>query len=316
MAPQLYEPTFFVLKRRIPASDSLHLLGRVIHHYQDPTFDYTPESPSESLTALTFDKFLLGVQHDDTAHFKAQASLDETLWAKVGALLSISSNSAQGGTTEVISPRITTRRLKLETDYLNALKADPQVRRKMLEMCPVGGSPAYLIVGTMSIQTATFSSSGTQHHNTTASSELPIGAAATAAAVSAGIPLAPHAAPDPEIGVQRSNSSDWTMEFSATATGKDGEADESAEEVFAIACKAVTRDWQGFGSDVKLKGKRPEYRGGQHFGNNDDSNADEDSDNDTEAETAAAQNLKLTEVGAEAFQKHSVLFNPVPDSTK
>ncbi|KAL8661919.1 MAG: hypothetical protein Q9168_008334 [Polycauliona sp. 1 TL-2023] len=315
MTPQPYEPTFFLLKRRIPASDSTNLLGRVIRQYQDPTLDYTPESPSESLTAAAFEKYLLGAQHDDTAHFRAGASLDGTLWARMGALLSFSSTSAQGGTTDVISPRITTRRLKREAEYFKALKAIPLLRRQILDMCPVGGDAVYLIVGTMSIQTATFSSSGTRQRNLAASSEMPVGVAASATAASAGIPLTSDAVPNPEMGVQRSNTSDWTMEFSATAMGDDGEAREDAEEVFAIACKAIRRDWQGFGSDVKLKGKRPEYRGGQHFGTNDESdNNNEDSDNDSEAETLAAENLNLTEVGAQVFPKESVVLNPVAGS--
>lgn len=310
----LHEPTFFLLKRRIPASDSAHLLGRVIRKYQDPTSDYTPKSPSESLTRATFDEFLLGVQYDDTAHFTARASQDEKLWARIRGLLSFSSSTAEGGTTEVISPRITTRRLRLEADYFNALKANPEARRKLLEMCPVGGKAVYLVVGTMSIQTATFKRTGTLRDNTDVSSVLPIGAAASTAAASVGIPFDPQAVPNPEIGVQHLNSSDWTMDSSATATGVDGEADEGAEEVFAISCKAVSRDWQGFGSDFRVKEKRPEYRGGQHFGKNDDSNSDEESDDNEEVETLAAQNLSLTEISAELFEKESVVLNPVPGS--
>ena len=315
MASHFYEPAFFLLKRRIPALDSGQLLGRIIQQYQDPSFDYTPESPSESLTAATFQKYLLGVQHDDTAHFKAQASQDEKLWTKIAGLLSFSATSADGGTTEIISPRITTRRLKLETDYFNALKANPEARRKILEMCPVGGKPVYLIVGTMSIQTATFKKTGTHRNNTDASSVLPVGAAATAAAASAGMPISPQAVPNPEIGVQRSNSSDWKMDFSATARGENGEADEGAEEVFAISCKAVTRDWQGFGSGLKMKTKRPEYRGGQHFGGDDDSGADNESDDDAELERLAAQDLSLGQVRANLLEKEPVILNPVPGSS-
>ena len=314
MASQLYEPTFFLLKRRTPASDSAHLLGRVICQYQDPTLDYTPESPSESLTSATFAKFLMGVQHDDTAQFKARASQDKNLWAKMKGLLSLSSNSAEGGTTEVISPRITTRRLRLEAEYFKALKANPEVRRKILEMCPVGGKAVYLVVGTMSIQTAAFKMAGRQRNSANASGVLPVGAAASAAAASAGIPFPPQGIPNPEIGLDRSDSSDWTMDFSATAVGEGEEADEGLEEVFAVSCKAITRDWHGFGSNFNVKKKRPEYRGGLHFGRSDDSNSDEESDDDAEVEKVAAQNLSLTEIKADLFEKESVILNPVPGS--
>jgi hypothetical protein len=143
------------------------------------------------------------VQHDDGAYFKAKASRDDKLWAKMKGLLSLSSNSAEGGITEITSTRITTRRLKLESDYFNALKGVPEARRKMLDMCPVGGK-TYLIVGTMSIQTATFKSTGTQRHCSSISSALPISAAAGAA----GVPLLLSRVLDPQVGVQISNSSD------------------------------------------------------------------------------------------------------------
>ena len=104
------------------------------------------------------------------------------------------------------------------------------------------------------------------------------------------------------------------MNFSATAVGEDGEADEAAEEVFAIACKEVTRDWQGFGNDVKMKAKRPEYRGGQHFGQDDDSDSDVESGDDEGAETLAAQGLSLADPRSGVFDPKSTISNPAPDS--
>ena len=104
------------------------------------------------------------------------------------------------------------------------------------------------------------------------------------------------------------------MESSATAMGADGEADEGAEEVLAISCKAVTRDWQGYGSDFKMQKKHLEYRGGQHFRSNDDSDSDEESEDDAEVKLLAARNLSLSEIRAELFEKESVILNPVPGS--
>ena len=297
----------------MPASESANLLGRLISHYQDPTLDYTPELPSATLTPATFQKFLQGVQYDDAAHFTAQTSRDDRVWAKMLGLLSLSSTSAEGGTTEVVSPRIIIRRIKLEADYFKALKDIPDARGKILEMCTVGGK-AYLVVGTMSIQTATFKRTGMRRNDTDVSGSLPVGAAAGAAAASAGLPLPPDAVPNAEMGVQRSNSSDWTMEFSATAMGANGEPDEAAEEVFAIACKEVNRDWSGFGKDVKVKKKRPEYRGGQHFGNNEDSDSDAESDDDAEAKALAIGGLRLTDVRAGSFERDTIIFNPFPGS--
>jgi hypothetical protein len=220
MAPQC-EPTFYLLKRRLPASESAHLLGRVVQEYQDPTFDYTPEEPSKSLTPETFNEFLLGVQHEKSAHITSRASQDAKLWARLKGLLLMSSSSAAGGSTEVTSPEITTRRIKRETDYFKALKMVPEVRRKVLEMCPLGGK-VYLIVGTMSIQTAEFKLTGNRHNNATIAGTLPVGGVASAAAASGGVPLLTGTA-NAQVGGQQTNSVDSTMEFSVDSTDPDEE---------------------------------------------------------------------------------------------
>jgi hypothetical protein len=44
----------------LQVSESGSLLGRVIRRYEDPTLDYTPESPSAALTPDVFSRFLLG----------------------------------------------------------------------------------------------------------------------------------------------------------------------------------------------------------------------------------------------------------------
>lgn len=305
MASHSHEPTFFLLKRRLPAAESLHLLGRIVRQYQNPTSDYIPreQTPSEVLTEETFARFLMGVQHDDSAHFKAQASRDDKLWGKIKGLLSLSSNLVEGGTTEVTSSRITTRRLKLEERYFKELKAVPQARKELLEMCPVGGK-AYLIVGTMSIQTARFTTTGTRHQSTKAHGSLPVDKIAQAA----GVPMFGSVGLTPEAGIQHSTSSGWTMDFST----KMAEDDDDAFEVFAISCKEVTRGWGGFGKDVIMNRKRPEYRGGQRFGpDEDESDEDEDEEN---AEILAAESLTLKEPPFDGLLGDTFLLNPLPST--
>jgi hypothetical protein len=292
MATQFQEPTFFILKRRLPSPESIDILGRVVRQFRDPTFEYTPQSPAKSLTPEIFNQFLLSPQYDDSTHFTASASGDERLWGKLKGLFSLSFESVKGGSTIVTSPRITTRRLKQEIEYFKILKSVSEVRSKMLEMCSIGGK-VYLIVGTLSIQTAMFKQTGKNHSIIKATGSLPLGAVASAAAASGGIPL-PIGAVDAQLGAGRSTSSDWTMEFTATATGPEGDKDEGAEEVFAIACREITRDWHGLGTDVKMRVKGPEYRGGQHFGEGDQSDSDQEEDSE-EAEITAAENLRLAD---------------------
>lgn len=288
MASQSYEPKFFLLKRRLPASESAHLLGRVVEQYQDPTVNYTPDSPSDSVTAEVFKTFLLGVQYDTNAILKAQASRNDGLRAKVSGLLSFSTGSAEGGSTTVESPRIITRRLKLETDYFDVLKAVPQVRRKILDMCAVGHK-VYLIVGTMSAQTAKFEHTAAQAKGTSVSGalQLPLSVALSVGGMP---PL--DTLTSPEASMRQSDSSGWAMRFSSTAIGEDGSSGD-AEEVFAVACREISRSWGGLGDDVKMKARHPEYRGGQHFGEDSDSNNEDDANETLEA--LAAEGLRLVE---------------------
>jgi hypothetical protein len=71
----------------LQVSESGSLLGRVIRRYEDPTLDYTPESPSAALTPDVFSRFLLGPQHDHHARFTAQTSHTNDRWLKFLTML-------------------------------------------------------------------------------------------------------------------------------------------------------------------------------------------------------------------------------------
>ncbi|KAK1755542.1 hypothetical protein QBC47DRAFT_380624 [Echria macrotheca] len=289
-----YEPTFYLLKRRLPASESGNLLGRVIRRYEDPTLDYTPESPSAALTPDVFSRFVLGPQHDDYVRFTAQTSHTNDRWLKF--LTKLSSSQSTSGATTVSAPRITTRRLKLEGEYFAALKATPEVRRRMLEMCPAGDK-VYLVVGTMSVRGGTFDRATSRTNGRTVGVSLPLAAAAGAAAMAHGVVLPCGAAdvvPEAEAGVTRKQTAASVESFRTAAGG-----DDDGDEVFAISCKVITRTWQGLGRDVRVKARQPEYRGGQHFGESDESDSESEDEEDEEMEAAAAEGLLLSDGGIE-----------------
>ena len=302
MSPHSYQPKFFLLKRRLPASESAHLLGRVVQRYQDPTVDFTPNSPAETLTAEIFQSFLLGVQYDTDAILKAQASRNDGIRTKLSGLVSLSTTSVEGGSTIVESPCIIARRLKREKAYFEALKAIPKVRREVLDMCPVGHK-VYLIVGIMSAQSAKFERKMTQSKSTSVSASLkpPL-----SVALSVGAPHA-NGITAPEASSSFSDSSEWAMKFSSAAVGEAGSSVE-AEEVFAVACKEISCGWGGIGHDVKLKVKSPEYRGGQHYGTEEESDASDEDEADEEKEALAAQGLSLVEVEPSALLDASWVF--------
>jgi len=188
------------------------------------------------------------------------------------------------------------------------MKAVPEVRRKILEMCPVGRK-AYLVVGTMSIHKGVFKRTGVYRTGNNISASVPLGIVASAAVAAAGLPLPPNIIPDPEAGTEHSNTSQWVMASTITATGENGEPDPTAEEVFAIACKEVSRDWRGLGSDLKMKAKRTEYRGGQYFRKDDELDSEDESD-DESFEIIAAEELCLADKIIEGQGLDFIEFSP------
>lgn len=152
----------------------------------------------------------------------------------------------------------------------------------MLDMCPVGGK-IYLVVGTMSFHTAEVKQSGTRSKARNAEADVPLGKVVAAAG---GLPYPTGEVGSVQIDTEHSASSDWTMGSTVTAGGES----EDAEEVSAVACRVVRRDWAGLGTDVKFTENTPDYRGGQHFR--------KASSDDEDEEEVDAQDLMLTEDGS------------------
>ncbi|KAG7284485.1 hypothetical protein NEMBOFW57_010860 [Staphylotrichum longicolle] len=244
MAPATYEPTFYLLKHRLPASESTNLLGRIIRRYQDPTLDYTPESPSTTLPS--FPTFLLPAQHADHARLTAQTTHSTSAHFKF--LTSFSTTSSTTGTTTVTPPRITTRRLKREADYFAALKAVPEVRRKVLDMCPVSDK-VYLVVGTMSVQAGTFSSTSLTQRGRGGGVEVPLALAAGAAALGVGVPLPGgllgEVLPEVDVGVERAGEHFGAGDEDSDEEWSDGEEELGEEQEAVLAQGLYLEDESG-----------------------------------------------------------------------
>jgi len=268
MGAQSHELKFFLLKRRLPSSESASILGRVVKHFLSPTSDYTPQSPEGALTPGVWSQFLLEQQVDHDAHITASASKDDSFWAKVRGVLAAKANAAEDGSSEITSPRVLVRALKRESTYLEALKKAPHVRREMLRLCPVGGK-VYLVVGTMSFATARVRRTGNRATGAGASATVPVAGGVDAGGASI------------ELGAERSSSAAWTTDYTVQV----GDAVGGGQEVFAIACREISRNLLGMGADVKLRIAQPEYRGGVHFGV-DDSGDSDDSDNSEDGDAS------------------------------
>lgn len=296
MAPTTQEPIFVLLKCR----ESTDILGRVIRDYEDPSFNSTPASPREALTAtgLAFSDFLLDPQYDYDVRLTAHATQSSSQHLKF--LTHVTRSTTSGGTTTVISPRVTTRRLKSGADYFSALKSLPKVRRKLLEMCTFR-SPAYLVVGTMSAASASIQRTTYTQGARGGGVAAPLALAASAATAVAGMPLPVprELLPDAEAGMNRAHSAVTTAAFrigegegeAAAAAG----GEEEEEEVFAIACKVVRRSLASLGTDVRVQEAQPLYDGAHHFGEEegDDLARLEEEDLGEEEEALLAEGLEL-----------------------
>ncbi len=293
MAPTTQEPIFVVLKHRLTACEGANILGRVIHNYQDPTYNYTPASPREALTAPgpAFSDFLLNPQYDYNARLTAHATQSSSHHLKF--LTHVTRSTTSEGNTSVISPCVTTRRLKLEADYLSALKSLPDVRRKLLKMCTFG-SPTYLVVGTMSAESASIQRTARTQRAGGGGVAVPLALAASAATAVAGVllPVPGELLPDAEAGVNRANSAVTTAAF-RIGTGE-GETAAGREEVFAIACKVIRRSLASLGVDVRVQEAQPLYEGAQHFGGEEgDDLARREEDLGEEEEALLVEGLEL-----------------------
>jgi len=258
------ELKFYILKRRVPPPDSESLLGRVVSHFLNPTHDFTPDSPAAALTPSVLNKFLLEEQVDYDAQITTSATKDSSFWAKVKDVLSATAESSQSRSCELTARTILVRGLKQESSYFAALRAIPEVYNRMLEMCGRGGK-AYLIVGTMSARTANIKATSNQAAKVAGVGSVPVG---ILPAVAGGAPLATGIG-NVEVGVERASAMEWSVNYSVK---------DDTLEVIAIACREVTRDWQGLGNDIKMRSRQPEYRGGRHFGNDDSESDEEDED--------------------------------------
>jgi len=292
MAPETGPLKFLALKTPLSPSESANLLGRVVLSYNDLHHGHTPESPAATLTPTQFARFV-DVRHSDDATFTAHASASSSGFLDVFARASAATTAT--GNVTVTAPRVTTRQLRPQVDYFAALKADPTVRDKLLEMCPVNDT-VYLIVGTMSAQYARFERTTLSGRNTNGGVTLPIGALASAATIAAGVPIVTPellggTIPDLKAGIKRERLEGGTATF-IMPPSEEGDG----EQVFAVACRVVKRTWRGLGKEVRVRPRQPEYSGGLHFGSNDsdDSENEDSSDDETEADKIAlAEGLEL-----------------------
>lgn len=282
------KPVFYVLRRRLPSSETPNMLGRFVRHFQDPTAEYTPEEPAKHIDLTNFilktDDYETGDAENPA--LKVKSAKDDKLKSILRGLLSVSFSHAEQREMELDSPCLTTRRLKNFRTVFQTLKAVPEVRRAVLEMLPVGGK-IYLVVGIMTFSTAIVRHEGNKSASNHTEAKLPIGNVVTAAVG------APPIMGTQKVGVaveqSSSTSSDWASRAKVVAEGDD------AEEIFAVEYRVVTRDWAGLGKEPVYRPWAPAYRGGLTYGRSIDVNRSDEDDEDDEDEDSAVQKVEILE---------------------
>jgi hypothetical protein len=162
----------------------------------------------------------------------------------------------------------------------------------------------YLVVGYMSFHKAEITQTSTEKKTREAKATVAGGTIARIAASASGAPVLSLTGEtgNTEVESARMRSSNSTMTSKVVAVGSGGEVEESAEEVFAIEYKIVSRDLAGFGKNIQLSGRAPEYKGGQSLGDHGDDGEEEESDveddeemDDDNYEIRAAQSLVISD---------------------
>jgi hypothetical protein len=223
------EPTFFVLKRRLPATETPHMLGRLVAHFYSPLDNCTPESPRKLLPGLISSSEYFTDERD--ANLILKDMKDNSLRARLEGLLSVSHTSSSSGQLRLQSTLVRTWRLKNYRDVSLEILNTDEVRQKLPKLVPIGGK-AYFITGIMTCVNAEIKHGGDNITTNNAEIRLPVAAIAAAAA---GAPITTNLG-SIALGHDQAHKGNWVFE----ATGK-------GEEVFAVEYRLVKRDWVGFG---------------------------------------------------------------------
>lgn len=253
------EPLFYILKYRLPASETQNLLGRFVKHFNSPLDVYTPEKPAEIFDSLPVVQTTI-----KDAHLFIQSANDKTLKIVLQNLLSFGKASSGRQELNLGSSRIKTWRLRQREDVFKALIANDAVKRKVLEYLPVGGK-LYMIVGMMTCEHAHIKGFGQSGNKVSSSGTVPV---SQMAALVSGVPVSIPVG-NIEVQTETLSSADWSL--SGKAQGA---------EVFAVEYRIVKRPFVGFGKSLSLAKKNPHFNTGLTYGVSDDEDEESDSDGD------------------------------------
>jgi len=191
---------FYILdpERLEPASSAPKWLGRIVKNYADPIADFTPDDPS----------LLITEPHHEVTISNATSFLSSSSSASVSGRLkdvaSLVKTSAMSRGLDFSATSI--KSIRMESHRMKFLKLcqDKNVREALGRMLPVGGRPAYMIVGLLIWTDTKFTESKISSQENETSLEVPVD---LIAAVAAGAPL-PAPLPSPGISVSGGRSTE------------------------------------------------------------------------------------------------------------
>ena len=275
MAPSANEPTYYILKRRIPSNQDW--LGRIVQYFQDPTASYTP---SQAISSILPSDILTTTESD--FHLKLSRTKDSVLRTRLNRLLAIENSLSRHDDLVLDTPLLTHRRLTNFSKVFEHTKGNPEVTKDLQDMLPLGRT-AYMIVGLVEIETACIQRSTNATKSLDNGVTLPVVDLALAAA---SVPVSLNGIGDIELQCGKKNS--YSSETSSISRSK---------EIIAFEYRLIRRNFGGLGRQLVYRDSIPKIRAGLTFGAGDEE--DESEDDDEEEEEAA--NLEILDKPLSTF---------------
>lgn len=214
-------PVFYLLKpeRVESASTARSWLGRIVQNHAAPDASFTPTDPLKLLL-----NFPVTESKIDNASAFVENATNAQLELELTGLASTFRDRGKGSGVKISTASIKYLRLQNHLKVLEALGKDAEVKEDLAKMIKPGGEPAYIIVGMLIWENATFTDSSSISKSTGGSIELPV--STTVAAVT-GVVI-----PDINPGVANETETTQRRELSGFSQGSG---------IFALEYRTIRR---------------------------------------------------------------------------
>ena len=220
-----------------------------------------PSSPNDSIISTS--EIFTTTESD--FQLKVSKSKDSALRSRLYRLLSLDYSSSNLDEIEINTPTLTHRRLTNHKRVFEKLKADPEVKRDLRDMLPIGRT-AYMVVGLVEIDCASINRSKQTTKGSENSVTLPVVDVALAAA---SVPVSLGGIGDVEV------ENETTRSYNSVTTSITED-----KEIIAFEYRLIRRSLGGWGRQVVYRDSIPKTKAGLTFGASEVDEEDTEDDED------------------------------------